>query len=99
MYRSGGVNSNGNSSSAGATSWIVGYCFPESGSFTCDVHSPFSTLRTTYQSFTAGGNANGSGDFIIEGGVHRLTNSYTGFNLTTTANITGTVRVYGYRNS
>jgi hypothetical protein len=98
MYRSAGTNANGNSSSGGANAWTVGYSYPQSGSFTCDVHAPFLSIRTTYQSFTAGGNADGSGDFIIEGGVHRLTNSYTDFTLTTSANITGKVRVYGYRN-
>jgi hypothetical protein len=65
--------------------------------FNGDFFEPFLTKRT----FAVGTVTTGGIDFGgASTGQHSLTNSYDGFTvLTSTGNITGTIRVYGYKKS
>ena len=93
-------NLGGNTGQTGQTAWEVGLASTRNGqSIVIEFHSPFQTVQTSmlFQSLNYQGNLPG---YIIRqgGGGHSLTTSYNGFQIYgATDALSGTVRVYGYR--
>jgi hypothetical protein len=86
-------------SSGLTTSFTVGYINQTAGgASTITLYNPFNTAVTRFQSF-GGGNTNGDAT-LSRGGNTSVTTSYTGATIFPAAGtMTGTIRVYGYRNS
>lgn len=75
----------------------VGTSVPQSMSM--DIYSPSLATQTTWTSFCEV-NASNSPAIVLHGGWHNVSTAYDGFTLLGQAgNISGTLRVYGYRNS
>lgn len=92
-YSGGGVTV----ASLGTTSWgATGYFSTTGCSLNIEIGDPFKAKHTSYRSLSSV--MNSAGSTISANGIHTLTNSYTGFTLTTTTGtITGgTIYVYGY---
>lgn len=73
---------------------LVGGSVANASHITQDIYNPFNTVDTTYTSkfsFLQGGG--------FAGGIVKSSTSYTGFTITGLfgTNITGTLRIYGYR--
>ena len=67
---------------------------------TCDINNPFLAANTLFMS-TSGCNADTGNNAQLDGtyGAHNLSTSYDGLTfLPASGTITGTIRVYGYRN-
>ena len=94
-------NLGGNTGQSGQTAWEVGLASSRNGqSMVIEFHSPFQAVQTSilFQSLNYQGNLPG---YIIRqgGGGHGLATSYNGFQIYgATDALSGTVRVYGYRN-
>jgi hypothetical protein len=82
-----------NTNNTTATSWNLGEITTQSSVF-MDMSRPFESSLTTMTTLT-------TGSFLyVVGGQSTVTTSYDGISLiASTGNITGTVRVYGYKNS
>jgi hypothetical protein len=96
-----GSNLGGNSSSQGTTGWELALASSRSGQLlTMEITNPFAAAATglVYQSMTY---QNDVTSYIIRqgGGGHNVATSYDGFRIYgVTDSLSGTVRVYGYRN-
>jgi hypothetical protein len=88
----------------GSAYWITAYIgnsFTNGSHITMDVHAPFLTVDTTYSSKFTFNNGTGTAGGGFAGGVVRSATSYTGFTIVGLFgfNVTGTLRIYGYRKS
>jgi hypothetical protein len=97
-YRSAGVANSGTNTVAAATSFRIGNFYTQGGGFSVDLYRPFTNTRTAYTSNSTSTNADGSGSTFLWGGMHRTIASYTGMTLLADSALTGTLRIYGYRN-
>jgi hypothetical protein len=98
-FLTNGTTGLNNTDPDGTTQWGLGYVSSgnvENQSCSIEVYKPFLTRPTTSQINVY----QGQGDYAgFAYGFHSASTSYTGFSLLiSTGNITGTVRVYGYRN-
>lgn len=96
-----GVNNTGyNQRNTGDSKWIAGR-LGTSGTSSCsfDLFGPASAARTTFHSQNLGDGTTTT--FVQVGsGTHTLSNSYDGITIFPGGNnMTGTIRIYGYRNS
>lgn len=98
-FRSGGTAGSGNNTTGAATHFRIGNFYAQGGGCSVELYRPFTTSRTAYTSNSGTTNADGSGSTFIWGGMHRTSASYTGFTLLADNALTGTLRIYGYRNS
>ena len=68
------------------------------GGFTLDVNSPQKSQRTTHSIFGTAMASSASGTLNIGAGIFNDNTVFDGFSLLGTANMTGTLRVYGLKN-
>jgi hypothetical protein len=102
-FAAGGADTAGNNSSAGsASATSIGLTFigsPNTNAFAnYTIANPFKTVATSIQ----GTWTYDDGSFLITrqmGGKQRGTTSYDGFNLFSSANFTGVVKIYGLKDS
>jgi hypothetical protein len=95
-YSGGGVAA----ASLGTTSWSqAGDCSTGGCSLNVELSDPFNTKLTGFRALTSVMNTAGS--TIAQNGLHNVSNSYTGFTLTTNTGTVsgGTIYVYGYGTS
>ena len=87
------------SKSNAQTSVLIGYGNTDRSYINLNVNSP-AIARATIGVSNLGENLNGTGNaFRFFGWGHNVATAYDGFTIfTNTSNITGTIRVYGYRN-
>lgn len=98
-FRSGGTPGSGTNTGGAQTHFRIGNFYTQGGGCSVELYRPFLTGRTAYTSNSATTNADGSGSTFVWGGMHRTAASYTGMTLLADSALTGTLRIYGYRNS
>ncbi len=92
-----GLQAFGSTNAAVSTTWPVGQAASglNNNCATFEIKAPFLSTNTSYTSLSAGNLLD------INGGVMTLSTSYTGFTLLNSSggNISGTIRIYGLRNT
>lgn len=81
-----------------STSGVLGYIADQSNLNILTISNPAATIASGYLSQYMGFGSTGSEAGTI-GGMHYVATSYDGIKFTFTGNFTGTIRIYGLRNS
>lgn len=95
-----GTSASSSRNTSNASNWLLGLCGsgnPTIATYTLDLLDPQAATRTTFQALTLSENASVIQNTYMAGFAANNT-QYDGFTLTTTGNISATVKIYGYGN-
>jgi hypothetical protein len=100
------LNTSGASGNFGATASASSYAFGQYGtssyhsSASIDIFNPFQTRMTSFNGMSANTYGSSASAFIYSGAYHTGATAYNGIRINgNTSNLTGELRIYGYRNS